>query len=66
LIHLHGGTGAHKNDIDRQESEKKHRGDKENFLDFQKGFPFIKKLSKDIIEEKSFLHNLSLNSKPSE
>jgi len=54
LIYLHRGTRAHKNDIDRQESEKEDRRDKENSLYFQKGFPFIKELSKDIIEEKSF------------
>jgi len=51
LIYLHRGTRAHKNDIDRKKSEKEDRGDKENSLYFQKGFPFIKELSKDIIEE---------------
>jgi hypothetical protein len=52
LIHLHGGTGAHKNDIDRQESEKEDGREKENFLDFQKRFPFEKKLLKNIIGKK--------------
>jgi hypothetical protein len=52
LIYLHGGTGAHKNDIDRQKSEKENRGDKENFLYSQRGIPFEKELLKNIIEEK--------------
>jgi len=43
---------AHKNDIDCQESEKEDRRDKENFLYFQKGFPFEKELLKNIIDEK--------------
>ncbi len=42
LIHLHGWPGADKNDIDREEDEKKYGRDKENFLDLQRGFPFIR------------------------
>jgi hypothetical protein len=59
LVNLHRGTGAHKNDIDRQKSEKEDRRDKENSLYFQKGFPFEKESLKNIIEKKSILHNLT-------
>jgi len=40
------GSGADKNDIDRQENEKEDRRDKQNFLDFQNGFPFVEEVLK--------------------
>jgi hypothetical protein len=46
LIHLHGWPRADKNDIDHEKNEKKYGRDKENFLDFQKGFPFLKEFKK--------------------
>jgi len=52
-------TGANENNTDSYEEKKKNRRDKKGDLDLQRGFPFIKKVLRSIIEKKSLLLNTS-------
>jgi hypothetical protein len=57
LVHPLRRSGAHEDNIDPQEDEKKDRRDEEKGLDLQRVFPFREKFLRNIIEEKLPLHN---------
>jgi hypothetical protein len=48
LVDFLRGPRTDKGDINSYKDKKKNGGDKENFLDLQKGFPFKKELSRTL------------------